>query len=639
MAYKVNSTEFNYQYRDRVFFPYSIATLVSYAKTRPETCNNFKFEKTFVSRPKVNSYVLECKNTDILLCSTYVWNWEITTHLAKEVKKLNPNCLIIFGGPQVPDHADGFFERYPFVDIIVHNEGEITLANILDAFLKNKDYSKVNGLETKDFKTPPQQRMDDLNVVPSPYITNLVWELTERIEGLKYMATWETNRGCPYRCTFCDWGGLTYTKLRNYTEERLFKEIEWFADNKIPFVHCADANFGIFQKRDLAIATKMKEEKLKKGYPEALRLTWAKFSSDKIIPIAKELQKAGLMHGVTLAVQSLDETTLDTIKRENIKFDKFSELTETFRGNEIPTYTEIIRGLPGETLESFKNGLQIMSETQIGTVYIYNCVVLPNAPMNERAYRERYKIQTMRSPIYLAHSSIDNREISEYEDFIISTSTFTEDDFKQMYVWSWFMQTFHNLGILECILQFYRQVYSMTFKEFYEAFQEFCENQVSIFSDEYKKVRNHIDIGCKGNGWDSYDPKYGDLYWGIEELTWLRMISDDSLLRKSMSDFLRYIEKKNNLQTDVVVLKDLVKFQVFLLTTREDKRELKSEEFEFAWKGFFSLKTELKDVKSAYYYNNLVIETDYVKWGYEAIWWGRPALKYKFYPQFLKESV
>jgi len=634
---KINSCEFNYQYRDKVFFPYSIASLVSYTKAYSELAENFKFEKTFVSRPKVDEYVKQCEDSDILLCSCYVWNWEITIRLAENVKKINPKCLIVFGGPQAPDRADGFFEKYPFIDVIVHNEGEITLKNILESFLGDKDYSKIDGLETKDFKTPPQKRMDDLNISPSPYLTNLVWDLTEKIEGIKYMAIWETNRGCPYQCTFCDWGSLTYTKLRNYSEDRLFKEIEWFADNKISFIHCADANFGIFQQRDLAIATKMKEEKLAKGFPEAFRLTWAKFSSDKIIPLAQELQKAGLMHAVTLAVQSLDPSTLDIVKRENIKFDTFSELTETFRTNKIPTYTEIIMGLPGETLESLKKGFETMSETQIGSVYIYNCGILPNAPMNEPSYRNYYKIKSIRSPIYLAHSSIHNREMPEYEEFVISTSSFSEAEFKQMHIWSWFMQTFHSLGILETILHFYKKSYNLSFIKFFETFHEFCKRKESIFSEQYNEVVKHVDMGCDGQGWNYHDPTLGDLVWPIEEVTWLRLVEDGQKLKLEILSFLEYLENKFELNTKRNILDDLAKFQVFILTTRDDKRDTKSHTFKYAWKDFFTQKSQLRNIQKNYYYKNLVNENNYVEWGYEAIWFGRASQKYKFHLELLQE--
>ena len=113
---KVNSCQFNYQYSDQLHLPYSTAILVSYIKSIERLNNNFKFEKTFVVRKRIEENIRQCKDSDILLCSCYVWNWEITTHLAKEVKKQNPNCLIIFGGPQVPDDITGFFDEFLIFD-------------------------------------------------------------------------------------------------------------------------------------------------------------------------------------------------------------------------------------------------------------------------------------------------------------------------------------------------------------------------------------------------------------------------------------------------------------------------------------------------------------------------------------------
>ena len=137
---KVNSSQFNYQYGDQIHFPYSIASLVTYLKSNQELSNNFKFEKTFVFRDKVDECIQKCRDTDILLCSCYVWNWEITTHLAQEVKKLNPDCLIIFGGPQVPDFSENFFNDHSYVDIIVHGEGEHIIENIFNQYITDKNH-------------------------------------------------------------------------------------------------------------------------------------------------------------------------------------------------------------------------------------------------------------------------------------------------------------------------------------------------------------------------------------------------------------------------------------------------------------------------------------------------------------------
>lgn len=630
---KVSSSQFNYQYGDQIHFPYSIATLVAFLRNDDKINKNFTFDKTFVFRENVDEYVNSCKDTDILLCSSYVWNWEITTYLASKVKKINPACTIIFGGPQVPFDTTGFFEKYPFIDILVHGEGEIILRNIFYAFLENKDYTNVKGISTKYYRNPPETRIDNLESMPSPYLTNTVWSLVDKIDGIKWISSWETDRGCPYMCTFCDWGSATFTKMRKFAETKLFLEIEWFSENKIEYIDCCDSNFGIFP-RDLEIAKKLKELALKTGYPKTFRQSWAKNSSQKIIPIAKELQAGGLLTAVGLAVESLDPETLNTIKRKNMEFKKFSELTEDFNSNGLPTYTEIIRGLPGETLESFKNGLEcLVADTKIGSIYIYNCSVLPNAPMNDPSYRERHKIQVVRSPIYLAHSSIHNRGIDEYEYIAISSHSFDLEDLKEMYLYSWMVLTLQNLGILEYLTKYYHKEKNLPFMKFYEIFLEYCRNSESMFSVEYNIVKKYIDNGYDGKSWNYYEPSLGDIFWPIEEATWLRLTESKEKLLEGIMLFLNYFEKRCMYDTSNNILDDLAKFQVFLLTIKNDTREVKSEEFRFDWKNYFGNNTPLRGYDGRYFYINVIKEKNDFEWNKKVIWYGRRAQKYKFDPK------
>ena len=614
--------------------------MVTYVKTNEKIKNNFEFEKSFVFRTEVEEYIKECHDTDILLCSCYVWNWEITQYLASEVKKINPNCTIIFGGAQIPDLAQDFFKQHPYVDIIAHGEGEYILENILTAYLKDKDYSQVKGIETKEFRNQLQERINELDNLPSPYLTNTVWDLVEKVDGIRWIVGWETNRGCPYACTFCDWGSATFTKVRKWEESRLFKEIEWFAENKIPYIDCCDANFGIFQERDFRIAEKLKEVALKTNYPERVRPAWAKNSSEKIIPIAKQLQDGGILGAVTLAVQSLDPNTLKIVKRANIKFDTFSELASTFRKNGIPTYTELIMGMPGETLQSFKDGLDSIAMTKVDTVFIYNCTVLPNAPMNVPEYREKYKIKIVRSPIMLVHSSIHNRGThQEYEEIVVETSTCSCEDLKETYLHSWCFLTLQSLGILKHMATYYNIVHNIRYTKFYEVFMEFCRTAKSIFSDEVNHVIEFRDGGYTGKGWDEYDPKLGDIMWPIEEASWLRLTYNKEKFHQDAERLVSFIDKKFNLNTPEKLLNDLVKFEVFTLSIRDNKDEVKSENFEFDWKNFFTNDgNELKQIPKRYYYKNLVIENDPIMWGYKTIWYGRRAGNYKCQLQKLQED-
>ena len=635
---KINSSQYNYQYKKRIHFPFSISLLVTYLKSKSQIDENVHFEKSFIFRNEVENNIQLCKDSDILMCSCYVWNWEVTTQLARGVKKINPNCTIIFGGPQVPDISDDFFQKYPFVDIICHGEGELIIENIFNAFLKDKDYSKVLGIETKEFKNAPQPRINDFSTLPSPYLTNTIWDLVEKRDNIEYVGSWETLRGCPYQCTFCDWGSATASKVRKFLDDKIEKEIEWFSENKIAYIDCCDANFGLFEERDLKIAEKLSEMAVKNGYPQTFHPTFAKFSSERLIPIAKTLQSSGLLRAVTLAVQSMDKTTLDIIKRANVKFDEWTALTKSFRDAEIPTYTELIMGLPGESLESFKEGLEtIIMDSKIGSIYMYNCAVLPNAPMNVPEYREKYKIKTLRSPIYLQHSGVHERGMPEYENLAIGSFSYTLNDLKEMYQYSWIIQTFHSLGILEYIANYFHIVNNTKYRDFYESFLEFMRTQDSYFAQECAFIEKYIDKGYSGNGWDHHDSNLGEIFWPVEEATWLRITDNKSRLITDILKFIEFVETKFKYNTPKKIIKDLVKFQIFLLSQHDDPK-MKSENFEYNWKEFFVDRASLKDISKSYCYERQIDEKDKILWGWQAVFTGRPARKYKFDPERLVEG-
>ena len=422
--------------------------------------------------------------------------------------------------------------------------------------------------------------------LPSPYLTNLIWDLVDKSSDIDWDTSWETNRGCPYQCTFCDWGSATFTKVRKWEESRLFKEIEWFADNKMRYIDCCDANFGIFEERDKKIAEKLKEQALEKRYPKKFGVAWAKNTTQKILPIAKELRDGGIVGGISLSVQSLDPTTLKNIKRANIKFEKFSDLTTVFRQNDIPTYTEVIVGLPGETLTTFKNGLETIAQTKVGTFLWNICVVLPNAPMNIPEYKEKFKIKTRTSPLKLRHASLEyikKDRIREEEEIVTETYSYKTEELKEMLLYAWALSTYQNLGIFENFSNYYHQVKNLPYMQFFDILFEYCRSEDSIFSDELKIVENDIDNLFEGKGWDHYDTELGDVNWPIEEASWLRIVPDKQILTDESGLFLKFLENKMEYNTPSNVLEDLIKFQVFLLSTRDVVEEIKSETFQFDW--------------------------------------------------------
>ncbi len=175
--------------------------------------------------------------------------------------------------------------------------------------------------------------------------------------------------------------------------------------------------------------------------------------------------------------------------------------------------------------------------------------------------------------------------------------------------------------------------------QFFDILFEYCKSENSIFSDELKIVEKSVDDLFEGKGWDHYVSELGDVNWPIEEASWLRIVPDKQKLTHESGLFLKFLENKMGYNTSLNVLEDLIKFQVFLLSTRDDVEEIKSETFQFDWKDFFVNNTNvLKSATKKYYFKNMIIESDPIKWNCQAVFWGRRARKYKAHPERIYED-
>ena len=137
-------------------------------------------------------------------------------------------------------------------------------------------------------------------------------------------ALWESNRGCPYSCTFCDWGNSDVSKLKKFDMDRLYQEINWISNNGFYYIFLADANFGIFRQRDLEIAGWIADLNQKNGSPRHFGVNWEKSTLRGGLPrIANTLQKGGVTCNITLSLQSTNQDTLKAIKRSNLPINDF----------------------------------------------------------------------------------------------------------------------------------------------------------------------------------------------------------------------------------------------------------------------------------------------------------------------------
>ena len=360
--------------------PYSTGLIWSHCETISEITNNYQLAKMFWWRRDTEDVLSHIKDPSVIGFSCFVWNWNNNIELAKKIKEKYPNCIIVFGGWQAPmsDRSQGFFKEHPYVDIIVHGEGEVIFGNILIENLKSKpDWSKVRGcsipykmvagdavssdvehglrvigqqvnlnadpLDT--FVTEPQPRIPDLTSMPSPYLNGLFDKLISDPDCVFDLeATIETTRGCPYACTYCEIGTRYYQKIKYHTLEKVYSEIDWLSDNKVVFVYNADSNFGML-KDHLPITKYLVNKKKETGYPEKHRCDWSKNQADKVIELAKIFYEAKMDKGITIALQSLNKETLKATRRKNVDGGKLKEFIELYQDTNLPSYIELILDL------------------------------------------------------------------------------------------------------------------------------------------------------------------------------------------------------------------------------------------------------------------------------------------------------
>ena len=459
------------------YLPYSVGILWSYCQTRDFIRENVELDLMVWKREPIEELAHKLSKNDMVAFSTYVWNRNYNFKLAQRVKEINPKVFIFFGGPEPPITKKDIFSNYmPFCDVVIRGEGEYIFADLVEKYLQGKDYTKQMGLlinksgEVQD--NGPGQRINDLDDVPSPYITGIFDKI------LPYEKEWntviETNRGCPYKCTFCDWGSLTYSKVKKFGLTRVFHELEWMAENKIGYLDVADANFGIFVERDNMIIDKLIEVQQQTGYPYRTGWSWAKNQKSEVVQIAKKLITSGhFNNGLTISLQSLDDNTLETIKRQNMGVNKINEIFEECKNLGVPLNVELILGLPSETKETWENTMYGVFEVgQHDSIEVWQAQLIENAEMN-LSQREEYNIRGTKVLDYFPNSLDD--EAPEFSEIVVSTSTMSLEEMVESYKLSWFLITWHTGGFSQYVSRFLRKHLDIPYKEFYKEFREFLQ--------------------------------------------------------------------------------------------------------------------------------------------------------------------
>ncbi len=584
----VGFCQINAGFSGHSYLPYSVGLLEAYARKNLKDPDEYEFMLPLFSREAIETAVEKLVPADVVGFSLYVWNNELSLRIMERLKARKPEVIIIAGGPHVPDriqrkmareavakgsnaamHYDAkrveeYLRQYPFIDLVCHGEGEKPFTTFLEEL--TGDWKNIPSVSFIDawgnfIQTERVSRTRNLEEFPSPYLDDIFEPLIAANPTTEWIGTWETNRGCPFSCAFCDWGSYVATKVNSWPLEHVYAEAEWFAAHRVRFIFLTDANFGILP-RDVEIAEYCAEMRARTGYPAAITVSNTKNATERSYKVQKIFADSGLNMGATISMQSMDMDTLKAIKRDNISLDSFKEIQRRMKADGIQATTDIILALPGETYDSFANGVdELITNGQHDRILFYHLTILPNAEMADPAYQEEFGMETVMSRSINIHGSRKEIEgdVPELQEVVVATNTLSRPDWVRMRVFSWMTAFLHFDKSLQIPLLIMHGLTGVPYRELVELFTEGGYGSPAAFPvlsdlrtfmlEKARSIQAGGEEFCHSSDWL-------DMWWPTDEYVLIRLVASGSLAafyEEAADAFVDVLRKKGMSQYEAVI--------------------------------------------------------------------------------------
>ena len=472
---KITMCEFNHHPH---MLPLVSGYLQAYSEKDSELAEQTEFELfTRTANTSADEIIEELvsRQSDVYAISCYIWNMGLIRKLLDPIIERVPHARIILGGPQVQGRAETYIRPEQNRIFIANGEGEVIFYEFLkEVIAGGKNFRNCPGLNFWDMKllttTPSPPLIKDLDDIPSPFLTGI-------FDDMPFVnVAYETNRGCPYTCSFCYFSrGGEYRKLRKFSQDRVSKEMDWLTSRDLMYIFMADANWGVF-KQDIVYSQELANYAKKRGSPTFVSFSAAKNRPNAVLEIAQIFKDAGITNSQPVSFQSLNPEVLKLISRINIKADKIDELQILFSEQHIDSYVEMIWPLPGETLESFKQGLEVICNKGLGTITCYPTIMLPNTALWDQ--EEEFGFVTLEPEDALNDSKI-----------VIQTNWVTKDEYEEGVRYYFATHILFNLGTLRCLSDYlhYECKYPLNklFTDFSNFMKSHQENKLAYWIEDF----------------------------------------------------------------------------------------------------------------------------------------------------------
>ena len=303
--------------------------------------------------------------------STYLWNRKLTVEAGILIKQKFPDIILFAGGAEATALPENLLNSAPF-DFVIKGEGELALAAVMKKLIENQSYKDIAGVFTGNIITDPgkeQWPVMNLDLLPSPFLAGAID--IEKYSGV----LWELSRGCPFKCSFC-FESRGVAGVRQFSLERLQKELELFEFKKTNQVFVLDPTFN----RDANRAKKILRMILKTA--PMIHFTF-EVRTEFIDAEMAELF-AMINCSLQIGLQSAIPDVLSNVNRK-IDPDKYADKISLLNSAGVIFGLDLIYGLPGDTLEGFRQSLNYALRLQPNHLDIFPLAVLPGTALYEES--------------------------------------------------------------------------------------------------------------------------------------------------------------------------------------------------------------------------------------------------------------
>jgi hypothetical protein len=331
-----------------------------------------------------------CSNIpDMIGFSTYLWNRHIVLEICRIIKAKFPAVLLFAGGPEATALPLIMLDSAPF-DFVIKGEGEIVLTEVMNRLLSGDTLEDIPGVYLKGAKANPekdQQPVMDINSLPSPYLAGT-------IDPCQYSGLlWELSRGCPFKCGFC-FESRGVAGVRQISSDRIRKELELFEEKKVTQIFVLDPTFNSDIKRAKKILRLILKTAPLIHFTFEIRAEFIDSENASLF--------AGIHCSLQVGLQSAHREVLANVNR-TIDTVKYAEKIALLNSAGAIFGLDLIYGLPGDTLDGFKESLNYALNLQPNHLDIFPLAVIPGTALYDHA--ESFCLNSLQDAPYTLISS------------------------------------------------------------------------------------------------------------------------------------------------------------------------------------------------------------------------------------------